>query len=327
MEGVIGMAADRAREFGVTAQAMRAEAVELMHDEVRELARAYPRRPLSELLGRLVEVQDTAFRLLESRARPADARELYVLCGLACGMLAKASHDLGEPHAAMTQARTAYICAEQAGHTGLQGWVRGLQALISYWAGRPAESVRFAQHGAELAGDTAGWTRVWLPISEARAWARQGAAELAMAAIHRAESAAQASRPDDLDEIGGLCSFGPARLTYYAAEALSWLPEAERVVEYAESAVQAYSDPASGEWAFGDQAGSHAALAVGRIRRSQLEGAAEAMTPVLELPGDRRINGVIASALRVRAALPPTGAADLVEQIELFSRTPAAALP
>lgn len=325
LEGVIEMAADRARAFGVMAQATSAEAVALIHDEVRELARAYPRRSLTELLGRLVEVQDTAFRLLESPARPADARELYVLSGLACGMLAKASHDLGEPHAAMTQSRTAYICAEQAGHTGLQGWVRGLQALISYWAGRPAESFRFAQHGTELAGDSSGWTRVWLPISEARAWARQGATDAAMAAVHRAESVAHAVRPDDLDEIGGLCSFGIARLAYYAADGLAWLPEADRSVEYAERAVEAYSDPAGVEWAFGDQAGSHAALAIGRIRRSQLDGAAEAMSAVLALPGAHRINGVVASALRVRAALPPTGAADLAEQIELFTRTPAAA--
>lgn len=327
MEDVIEMAADRARTFGVLAQATSAEAVALIHDEVRELARAYPRRSLSELLSRLIEVQDTAFRLLESPGRPADARELYVLSGLACGMLAKASHDLGEPHAAMTQSRTAYICAEQAGHTGLQGWVRGLQALISYWAGRPAESVRFAQHGTELAGDSAGWTRVWLPISEARAWARQGATEPAMAAIHRAESAAQAARPGDLDEIGGLCSFGAARLAYYAADGLAWLPEADRSIEYAERAVEAYSDPAGAEWAFGDQAGSHTALAVGRIRRSEFDGAAEAMTAVLALPGEHRIHGVMASALRVRAALPPTGAADLAEQIELFTRTPIAALP
>lgn len=205
--------------------------------------------------------------------------------------------------------------------------MRGLQALISYWAGRPAESVRFAQHGTELAGDSSGWTRVWLPISEARAWARQGATEPAVAAVHRAESAVHAVRPDDLDEIGGLCSFGTARLSYYAADALAWLPEADRAVEYAERAVEAYSDPAGAEWAFGDQAGSHAVLAIGRIRRSEFDGAAATMAAVLELPSEHRISGVVASVQRVRAALPPTGAADLAEQIELFTRTPAAALP
>ncbi|MGH3327733.1 MAG: hypothetical protein ACRDPT_08080 [Streptomycetales bacterium] len=34
----------------------------------------------------------------------------YLLAGVVCGMLAKASHDLGDTRAALTQARTAYVC-------------------------------------------------------------------------------------------------------------------------------------------------------------------------------------------------------------------------
>jgi hypothetical protein len=52
------------------------------------------------------------------------------------GLLAKASHDLAEPYAAMAQARTAYLCADNTDHDGLRAWLRGLQSLIAYWAGR-----------------------------------------------------------------------------------------------------------------------------------------------------------------------------------------------
>jgi hypothetical protein len=47
--------------------------------------------------------------------------------------------------------------------------------------------------------------------------------------------------------------------------------------------------------AFGDAAGSRCDLAVARIALGEIEGAQEAVTPVLELPADQRIRGVISS--------------------------------
>jgi hypothetical protein len=79
------------------------------------------------------------------------------------GLLAKASHDLAEPHAAMAQARTGYLCADQTDHDGLRAWLRGLQSLIAYWAGRTQEAARYAESGGEFAAragnTTAGYRR------------------------------------------------------------------------------------------------------------------------------------------------------------------------
>lgn len=329
VEEIVRMAAERARGFGLAAQATSAEVVGLIYDEVRDLAQEYPRRPITELLGRLVEVQDVAFQVLEDRARPADARQLYLLAGVASGMIAKASHDLAQSHAAMTQSRTALVCAEQSGHLGLQAWIRGLQALIAYWAGRPAEAVRHCQAGTGLSVNT---TSIWLPISEARGWAARGNDAEALAAIQRAEAAADHAQPDDLDALGGMGTFGRTRMQYYAADALAWLAaEADAAEVYAERAVAAYSDPSSSEWAFGDQAGSHAALSTARIGRGEIDGAAEALAPVLRLGPEQRINGIISAVQRVghtirRSELGVHGD-ELAEQIESFVRTPAAALP
>src|SRR5690606_10542126 len=145
------------------------------------------------------------------------------------GMLAKASHDLAEPHAAMTQARTAFLCADNADHNGLRAWLRGLQSLVSYWAGRPQESVRYAQQGAAFSPGNS--TTVWLPMNEARAWAALGNADKARAAILRAEEAWDEVQPDDLDELGGMCTFTRSRQLYYAAESLSLLPNEGREAE------------------------------------------------------------------------------------------------
>jgi hypothetical protein len=330
------MAAQRARRFSLlTAEGgTTSEVVDQLSDDVQRLTLAYPQRPLSELLGDLVETQDTLFTLLERRQAPNVARQLHFLTAVASGLLAKASHDLAEPHSAMLQARTAVLCADQADHDGLRAWLRGLQSMVSYWAGRYSESLRYAELGGQFAARTGGTTSVWLPISAARAHAALGNAGGALDAIHQAEDAWEQVRPDEVDALGGICTFSRPRTLYYAADALAWLPEqAAEGRRYSEEAVVAYGDPHDPAWAFGDQAGSHADLAIARIagEHPDLEGAAAALAAVLDLPADQRINGIIASVRHVHQALTTAGlagdASDLMEAIEDFTRIPAAALP
>ena len=47
-----------------------------------------------------------------------------------------------------------------------------------------------------------------------------------------------------------------------------------------------------------------------RIANGELDGAADAIAPVLGLPAERRINGVVHSARRVHQALRQSGRAD-----------------
>ncbi len=67
-------------------------------------------------------------------------------------------------------------------------------------------------------------------------------------------------------------------------------------------------------------------MAITRIATGELDGAADALAPVLDLPAERRINGVVHSARRVHQALRQSGRADdareLQEEIEMFTRTP-----
>ncbi|MGH3903794.1 MAG: hypothetical protein ACRDTE_06350 [Pseudonocardiaceae bacterium] len=330
------MAADRARRFMTSLQTLSDESLQLVYEDVRDLARAYPTQPLQEarlqeILGHLVSGQDTVFELLERPQRPAHVRQLYFLSAVLGGLLPKASHDLADSHAALAQSRTAWLCAEQADNDGLHAWICGLQSMVSYWAGRPHDSLRYAQRGATYAERAGTTTTVWLPASEARAWAALGNAEGARDAIERAEQAWGRVRSDELDEMGGIATFSQPRQLYFAADALVWLPDESVAAEdYARLAVEAYSDHADPDWAFGDAAGSHAALAIARIRHGEVDGAAEALTPVLDLPVEQRINGIVHSVDRVHRALnhAPTSAInrDLQERIEIYTRTPVRAL-
>ncbi|MBX6768709.1 MAG: hypothetical protein IRY90_16430, partial [Actinomadura rubrobrunea] len=133
-ERQVHMAARRALRFTAALEASNAgsETVAQLQEEVARLAAAYPRTPLPELLADLADLQDVAFRLLEGRQRLAQTADLYLITGVLSGMMAKASHDLGQPHAAMTQARTAYVCADNIGHDGLLTWTAGLRSMIAY---------------------------------------------------------------------------------------------------------------------------------------------------------------------------------------------------
>ena len=326
------MAAQRARKFTLEAAQsnLTRDGVDQLQDDVAALAVTYPKRPVTEILGQLVQTQDVIFTLLEGRQPPAYTRQLLLLASVTSGLLSKASHDLADPHAALAQSRTAFLCADNADHNGMRAWIRGLQSLIAYWAGRYHESVRYAQQGIQYGARST--TSVWLPVSEARAWAALGNAAEARTAIQRAETAWEQLQPDELDELGGICTFSRPRQLYYAADALAWLPaEAEAAEQYSLDAVAAYQDTAALEWAFGDAAGSAADLAITRITRGELEGAAEALQPVLQLPVEQRINGVISSVRRAHTALTyvprSATATNLQQQIEVFSHTPVSALP
>lgn len=330
---LIAMAAQRARQFTLSSEANGSpESFEQVYDDVRRLALAYPLQPVPQLLGDLVEVQDSVYALLERRQRPGQARQLYLLAGVVGGLLAKASHDLANPHAALTQARAAFVCADHADHDGLRAWLRGLQTMFAYWAGRPAESVRYAESGIDYAGHSRGTVAVWLAASRARALAALGDAERTWSAIRQAEDAWETVERDELDELGGICTFTRPRTLYYAADALVWLPDqSTETDDYASRAVLAYNDPTAPDWAFSDQAGAYTNLAITRLARGELEGAAEALTPVLDLQPERRINGVMHSVQRVHRSLRAafTGderATDLIDAIENFTRTPVSAI-
>ncbi|MGX8907798.1 hypothetical protein ACR820_21710 [Streptomyces netropsis] len=325
----VAAAARRAMEFAVHAEHCVAggETLEYLQGEVRRITQMYNRVPVAEILDDLTHLQAMTFRLLESgRTKPSQTQDLYLLAALQSGMLAKASHDIGDPQSAMLQARAAAVCADQAEHLPMRAWVRGLQSGISYWADRPDDALRYAREGIATAADVRGSVTVWLAAQEARAAARIGDAETARAARCRAEELRERTSPDDLDALGGNFVFPQIRQNYFAVEAHVLLGSgSEALVRWAEEAVRGFSDTDNPHWSFGAEAGCRSNLALARLYTGDLEGTAEAVQPVLDLPLNRRNAGIVSSVKRVRTSLMSGPARDaraadeLREQLTAFS--------
>lgn len=331
------MAARRAMEFAMGAEQNEVgqETLDFLQHEVRRIAEVHLRVPVGTILDDLAYIQNATFRLLESgRAKPSQVRDLYLLAALQSAMLSKASHDLGDPQSAMMQARTAAVCADQAEHQGMRAWVRGLQSAISYWAQRSEDALHYARQGAAIGADLRGSVMVSLAAQEARAAALQGDAETVHVATRRAEELRERTSPDDLDALGGNFFFPQIRQAYFSVEAEVLLGDSDaNLVRRAEEAVRCLSDSSNSHWAFGSEAGSQSSLALARLHVGDLEGAADAVHPVLDLPPSHRIAGIIGSIQRVRASLmrgphrDAVTARELREEIEVFSSRPALALP
>lgn len=278
-ERILSMAARRALRFSASADASNVGpcSLDMLRSEAQRLAIAYPQRPLFEIINDIVSLQDMTFTLLEGRQRPSEARDLYVLGGLFSGMLAKAAHDLRDPYAAMTHARTALLCARNAENSALAAWIRGLQSLIAYWADRFREALDYAQSGAAESADS-GSVHVWLAALEARAWAALGNEQDSLHAVERAEGLREYLQRDALDEVGGMCYFSVPRQLYYAADVCATLPQPaakaqtlhRRARKYAADAISAYERANDSEKSFGDEAGARTDLAIAHIRANEV---------------------------------------------------------
>ncbi|MBE1574514.1 helix-turn-helix domain-containing protein [Amycolatopsis roodepoortensis] len=304
---VIARSAMRAREFLSRTEVSNVgtETLDQLTDDVRRLTVAYQQEPLEALVGDMSETQNQVFGLLEGRQRPKQSRDLYLLAGVASGLMARASHDIGASDEAMVHARAAFAAADNAGHDGLKAWVKGLQSLIAYWAGRYSDSIKYARQGGEFAERSRNTSAVWLASGEARSLAALGQFDDAREAVDRATEARELVRRDDLDDLGGFCTFNRPRQLYYAAEALAWAGSdaAASTERFALEAIAAYETAPAGDRAFGDEAGTRCALAVARIARSEFDGAADAMTEVLELPTGQRTHGVVTAVGHVQRSL------------------------
>lgn len=335
LERQVAMATRRAARFTTFAEIdnVGPEAIAQLQDDVVHLANAYIHDPLVLIMSDLVETQETVFQLLEGKQKPTFAKDLYLLAGVVSGMISKASHDLGRTHEAMTHARTLYVCADNADHQGLRAWARGLQSLIAYWAGRPQQAVRYARTGTEAASALRGSVAAWLPALEARAWAAMSNDKEATIALGAASDKRSAHAPDDLDAIGGILGFPAAKQSYYAAGTYVYLDGQQGQAEsQALTALELFENGRPQDRSFSDEAGSRAELALARVHAGHLDGAREAIAPLLDLSPDRRIGGIVLSAERVHQALGAKHhgrspiARDLREEIEAFCRVPAAAL-
>ncbi|HEX2417143.1 MAG TPA: hypothetical protein VHJ83_03305 [Micromonosporaceae bacterium] len=293
-EGVIAMTASESARFAQFAEQTNVgpHTLEQFEADLRRIVTTYPNRPVYPMFVELRELRNRAFELSEGRQRLDQTRDLYLVAGLLCGVLANASYDLGYLDAAETQCRTAYLCAELAGHNGLKAWIRGTQSMIAYWDDRPHAALNLAVEGSRYEPET-GTAGVWLAAIEARSRARLRDAAGAQSALRRAEEArAAVVGPDD---PGGMMAFPEAKQMYYAATTHLWIgdPAANREAERsAEAAVRAYLEDPPERRRIGEMSLARLDLAAARLAQGDLDGTAEQVQDVLEVGARRRTESV-----------------------------------
>lgn len=322
------MAVRRAKDFllGADRERVGEDTLGLLDDEVQRLVIEYPRVPLSAIWPDLLETQDQAFRLLEGgRVRPSQLRDLNVKAALLSFLVAKGFNDMEVPHEAMTMTRVAAACAREAEHPGLIALTDGLKSLVAYWADKPADAYHYAEQGAATAAELHGTVGLWLLGLKARAAAVLGDEETVRTANQQAMDRREHVAHDDLDQLGGLFIYAPEKQLYYEVESRALLGHGDgSLAATAEDAVAGFSNPNAPNWAFGDLAGARCDLALIRLHSGDLDGAADAIRPVLDLPPSHRNNGIVVSAIRVKSALAGSPARtaviarDLRAEIEAF---------
>ena len=315
-------AANAAVEFGERAEASSVGPITLeqLDQDVRAIARDYLTQPPYPLLRRALDHRARIFALLEGRLRPAHARELYVLAGRLCGLVAWTVSDLGYHAQAGTHARIAGLCADLADHDPLRGWVRATQSKLAYWDGRPRASAQYAEdgllHGVRDSG------RVLLAGLAARGWAREGDGEQARAALARAEQERAALAVPD--EVGGVWGFSEAQQHYLTGSTHLYLGEPEQAAAAADRAVWLFeiSDPT--QRFYGAESLALLDSAIAHVQTGDLTEAAQRLEPVLSLAPDKRVDLICRRSADLRRTLQRTGRpvrgpmAELVAEIPEF---------
>jgi hypothetical protein len=310
------MAVRRARNYVLQADRERLgdNTLPLLHDQVARLVTDYPRVSLSAIWDDLLDAQDQVIYNLETQKhRPSQLSDLNFMAGVLAFLVAKGFNDMEDREQARTMSLLAGAFAKDAEHPGLMALVNGLQSLIEYWADRPGDALFYAQKGAALSSNLNGTVGLWLLGLQARAAAILGDEETVRTANREAIDRRGSVVLDDLDQLGGLLTYSTEKQTYYAveSEALLGHGDAELTMQ-AELAVRGFSDIDNPNWAFGDLAGAQCNQALVLLHSGEVEGAADAIRPVLDLPTTYRNNGIVVSAQRVRQALMTTRARDAI---------------
>ncbi|MEV6987271.1 hypothetical protein AB0M95_39265 [Sphaerisporangium sp. NPDC051017] len=292
--------------------------------DVRHLARRYLTEPLVPLFRKMCRIRDLTFSLLNGRQYPEQTRRLYVIAGRLCGLLASVCSDLGYYDAADTHARTAWLCAELSGDDKLRAWILSTRSLIAFWDGRIQDAVQHAEHGISFSAH--GIELVRLRSLEARARAKLGDEERTRSALRAAEETRQHVQDDHQYE--GMFVFSPGNQERCAGSSYLWLgiPAAsvtslERALVYFQSEVPAMGNEPS----YAHTIVTRLDLALAHLRNGDLDGALEVVRPVIGLPPDLRLAGVVRRThvlgrLLATPALRSTPLAQqLAEQMEDFA--------
>ena len=323
---VVAAAAAQARDHAMNAAAtaIGPGTIEQLTTEVVRLSRAYVAGAPLPLFTAMRQALGRVQAALDTKAYPAQARDLNFLAGALCGLMANASLDLGREDAADDLARAAWTYGTIIDHGPLIGWARGTQALAAIWDHRYADAAQYAEDG--LSHLTAGMGAARLHSIRARALAGHRDFAQARAALQAADAASGGQQADQLHNgIAGEFAFDTAKLRYYEALVLTRSGYPADAEAAAAAAVRLYQAVPGQARSYGCEALAHVQLATARLMSGNADAAAEAVAGLLRLDPSRRISSLheyveaCRELLRGPAYRGSRAAAELGQQLAAFS--------
>jgi transcriptional regulator with XRE-family HTH domain len=276
-----------------------------LQEGVEVTAADYLSSPPAPMMDRAHVLRAEAFeRIRSGHHRQADRSDLYVAAGRLSGVLAYALLDMGDPDEALAHAGAAGRCAEYAGDAELAAWVAGTKSLIARFQGDYGQALEYVRDGYQWVGSGHGTGEARLRCGEAQCLANLGDSRAANGALDGAEVARERIRRPD--SLGGLFGFSQAKQSYYAGSSLIWLQgghDAERAEREATTAIELWQAGPEAERSLDDERLAHIYLATARVQLDDVEGAAEAIQPVLSLPVEEQISWIVKRADRLAGML------------------------
>jgi transcriptional regulator with XRE-family HTH domain len=276
-----------------------------LQDGVSVTAVDYLASPPGPMVDRAHVLRGEAFeRLRSGHHRPQDRSDLYVAAGRLSGVLSYALLDMGDAEEALAHATAAGRCAEFAGDAELAAWVAGTKSLIARFQGDYGRALEFVQDGYQWVGHGQGTGEARLRCGEAQCLANLGDSRAANSALDAAEDARERIRRPD--SLSGLFGFSQAKQSYYAGSSLIWLQgghDAERASREAVTAIELWQSGPADERSLDDERLAHIYLATARVQLDDVEGAADAIGPVLSLPVEEQISWIVKRADRLAGML------------------------
>lgn len=273
--------------------------VEQLHADIERIALSYLRTPLRPMFAKSRAIRDRAFTLLAGNQSPRQSRDLYAAAGWAITLLAWMSVDLGRPDIAEGHTRTAWACAEAADHDVLRGWIRATQHTAAFWQEDFNRAAAYAEDGLRY---NAGTARLFLASAASVDLARAGRTDKARELLDVARTLTVRSAES---EPGGVLLCTQERAEGLWADTQLAFGDARRTAEHADRSVALFESVPFALRNAGSERMARLQQAKARLLLGQLDGAIEAVEPVLDLQPEYRVRPLVQRLAEVAALTAP----------------------
>ncbi|WP_405018099.1 hypothetical protein OHV05_14950 [Kitasatospora sp. NBC_00070] len=295
-----------------------------LEDDLVRLVRANTSTPPHLIFAQAREVLGLATVMLDRTQVLSQRGRLYLVAGQASALLGACAFDLGSLPTAVELLRASALYGQVAEHGPLQAYAHGYLALLSYWNGNPNQAVRQIERAQSFSGVGA-TGRARLAAIAARSYAHLGRVEETQAAIGRSLAERGADRDELHDGIGGEFDFSLERVAMSNSASFLLLRDGAGAEASARRSLELIASQVSGSTPLVVAPQAGADLATALLLRRDLDGAADALQPVLELPREWRGAGLVSRVNSVRTELASPAfrdspaARDLADRIDDFT--------